>query len=131
MWNVKLLATKVAVSLVAVGSLSFAGAGVAGAAPQVGTQPVSHSTAAGQQRACTRLHRHQVQATQNQARFGANTAKFASLAAKAQKAGNTKLANYWQSVVARRTTRAAKMKANFATRSSRLGHRVDKVHANC
>ena len=131
MLNMKLLAIKVAVSLLAVGSLSFAGAEVVGATVQSGNQPVSHSTAAGRQRACLRLHKHQEFATQSQARFAARTAKFAALSAKAQKGGNAKLAKYWQSVVTHRYATAARTQANATARTDRRNQHHGKVGGPC
>ncbi len=84
MLNPHVLATKGAVSLVTIGSLTFVGAAAAVAAPANGTQLVSHSRTAAQQRTCYLLHRHQVQAVRNQARFDATTARFGAMAAKAQ-----------------------------------------------
>lgn len=79
MLNVKLLTTKVVVSMVAVGSLTFAGTGVVGATPQPATQGVKHVSAA---RLCNLYQRHLAFGIKNQARYAATTAKFAALADK-------------------------------------------------
>jgi hypothetical protein len=135
---VQLLATKIAISLVAVGSLSVVGVGVAGAASQNGARPISHSTAANQQRTCTLWHRRQAQVARNQgeavreqARFAAITAKFSAMAARAEQAGNTNLATAMHSVVDKRNAADSRIKANFAARSLRSGIRLGKVHGTC
>jgi hypothetical protein len=50
------------------------------------------------------------------------------MVAEAQKAGNTKLATYRQSVIAYRYATATTRTANFAARASPSGHRAGEVH---
>jgi len=128
--HVKVFATKVAVSLAAVGSLSMAGAGMAGAATQPGSQPVSHSAAA-QHRLCMLGRSHQEQAARSQAHFAAVTAKFAALEAKAQQAGHTKAAAYWKSVVDHRTATLAKRQARTTARFAHPGKWAARVSSSC
>jgi len=128
--HVKLYATKVAVSLVAVASLSLAGAGVAAAAPQAGGQPATHAGTA-MHRLCTLRNGRQAHAARSQAAFAAGTAKFAALEAKAQQAGHLKLAAYWKSVVDRRTATLAKRQARSATRSAHPGPWAARVQTSC
>ena len=134
MSKINVLATKVALSMVMVGSLTMAGAGAAGAAgatTPTGTPAVSHSGSAGRQTLCTLHQRHMAFAIKNQARFATTTAKFATLADKARKAGHAKLAAHWDSVVAHRTTAEAHAKAKLAARSSGFGHRSGTAGRTC
>ena len=76
-------------------------------------------------------HRHRDQAARNQAEFAAGTAKFATLEAKAQQAGDAKLAAYWKSVVDHRTATLAKRQAAFAARWTHPGPYAAKVAGAC
>jgi hypothetical protein len=129
--NVKLCATKIALSLVAVASLSVAGAGAAGAASQAGTQPASHASVSSQHRLCVLGRGHKGQAARIQAGFAAVTAKFAALEAKAQQAGDTKLAAYWKSVVDHRTATLAKRQARTAARWAHPGPWAARAAGAC
>ena len=138
MLDVKLLVTKVAVTVVAVGSmtvgsLAVAGAGVAGATTLTtnGTQQGIHPAGADRHLACIRDRRHQAFAARSQARFAAGTAKYQAFAAVAQRHGDTRLAKYWQSVVAHRNTTAAHRKANLATWTARTDLHLGKTGATC
>jgi hypothetical protein len=128
MSNVKLLVSKVVVPMVAVGSLTFAGAGVAGAATQPAPPAANHTSAA---QLCTLYGRHQTFALKNQAKFAAKTAKFGVLADNARKAGHTKLADYWAAVVARRNAHSAEAKADLAARSTTHVHALGRRGRVC
>ncbi len=124
MSNLKVVAAKVAVSLVAVGSLAGVGAGVAGVGPAgAATQVHTANHAAQHQRWCTNEKRLTTAASRRQAKFAATTAKFVHLEAKANAAGNTSLAKYWAKVVAHRDLRDNRMKASFDARMRRDAHR--------
>ena len=96
MFNGHVLATKIVVSLVAVGSLSAVGLGVAEAATPAGTSTTSHSTPAGRERACKRLGRFEEMATRSQARLAASIVKPTALELKAEKSGHPHVAAYWR-----------------------------------
>ena len=135
MLNVKLVTTKVVISMVAVGSLTFGGAGVAGATAAPSSPAAQSSTHVGRHGAADRLchlyRQRQEFKVRQQAKFAAKTAGFAALADKARKAGHTKLADYWDSVVARRTAHSAKSKANLAAHSSKHVHALGRVGNVC
>jgi hypothetical protein len=137
MMNMKLTMAKVAVSLVAMGSLGaagLAGAGVAGAATATATAPATvhhHSRTNDRRLACTRDAKRLALAAEHQARFAAGTATYVKLQARAAKAGNTGLANYWAKVVTRRNDYSARQHANLLARTSRDAKTRGLVNGKC
>jgi len=133
MTNMKLTMAKVAVSLVAMGSLGaagLAGAGVAGAATAPAT--VHHHSRTNDRRlACTRDAKRLALAAEHQARFAAGTATYVKLQARAAKAGNTGLANYWAKVVTKRNDYSARQHANLLARTSRDAKTRGLVNGKC
>ena len=118
MVNARIVATKVIVSLVAVGTLGITGAGlaggaVAGAASQtaVTTPSAAPSTRHGRTRPCParqracRIHkRNLARYTKAQARSGARIAAAKARGGKAQTAGYTKAAQFWQGAATHRSS---------------------------
>ena len=130
MWNLKLWGTSVALSVALAGSVSVAGAGVAGAATTV-TRPASHSSAAASQRACTRLRRDEALVLKDHGMYARTTAKFARYEAKAAENGNKRMAAYWKKVVSHRDALAAVMATRQSARRSAAGHRNVRVARTC
>ena len=133
MTNVKVLAARAAISLVAVGSLA-GGLYVVGMAPAGAATPSKQATAhtaAVRQRACQRVRRAESTAVRNEARWASRTARFEALAVKAQKNGNAELTKYWQSVVTRRDTTATKMKTRLAAREKKASQDRSANHRTC
>ena len=127
---------KLALSLVAVGSLSLAGMGMAGAAMQSdNTAPSSqhnesHSSAH-VNAICVAGQRHIAFSQNRQSKFAAKTAGFAALEAKADKAGHTKRAAYWARVVARRTAFSNRMSVRLQARIVRAGEAFGTSEQGC
>ncbi len=120
MMNVQMLAAKVGVSLVAVGSLAVVGTGVAGAVSHDGT---AASTAAASQRAssdakflCERREAILQGMTQARERLAASRSIFEGLAATARASGNTKRAQFWVRVVQHRDRDIETRDVNIAVR---------------
>ena len=127
---------KLALSLVAVGSLSLAGMGMAGAAMQSdNTAPSSqhnesHSSAH-VNAICVAGQRHIAFSQNRQSKFAAKTKGFAALEAKADKAGHTKRAAYWARVVARRTAFSNRMNVRLQARIARTGQAYGTTEQGC
>ena len=127
---------KLALSLVAVGSLSLAGMGMAGAAMQ--SDNTAHSsqnneshTSAQVNAACLAGQRHIAFSQNRQSKFAAKTAGFAALEAKADEAGHTKRAAYWARVVARRTAFSNRMSVRLQARIVRAGEAFGTSEQGC
>jgi len=124
--NVKILAAKVAITLVAIGSTAVVGTGVAGAAGSSGTTPaVGHTAGTAPNRACVYYHRRLSSLAKHQANFAAGTAKAAASESAAQQAGNTAQATHWKAKVARRTAFVNRLKAKlpaWTAKHSRWAH---------
>ena len=127
---------KLALSLVAVGSLSLAGMGMAGAAMQ--SDNTAHSsqnneshTSAQVNAACLAGQRHIAFSQNRQSKFAAKTAGFAALEAKADEAGHTKRAAYWARVVARRTAFSNRMNVRLQARIARTGQAYGTTEQGC
>jgi len=127
---------KLTLSLVAVGSLSLAGMGMAGAAMQ--SDNTAHSsqnneshTSAQVNAACLAGQRHIAFSQNRQSKFAAKTAGFAALEAKADEGGHTKRAAYWARVVARRTAFSNRMSVRLQARIVRAGEAFGTSEQGC
>jgi hypothetical protein len=131
MTNVKMLVAKVAISMVAVGSLTTVGVGVSAAATS--GQSTSHThTAAGEHRlACTREARRLAFSTHRQAQFAAETAVFVNLETSAKKAGHTHLEDYWAKVVQHREAYSGRQHNHLLVRSLRDAKAHGLVDGKC
>ena len=103
--HVPSLVKKLVVSMVAVGSLSLAGAGVAGAGSS--TYATRSFAQAERHFSCTNAERRVSYVVRTQAAFSTRIAKFEASEAKAQQAQNTYLTGYWQRRVAKAQKREA------------------------
>ncbi len=130
MLNVRLLATRVALSIAVVGAMSVAGAGVADAAITT-ARPASQPIAIGSHRACARLARRETHAANVRTHYANKTARFAGLEDKAHQTGNEPRADHWQQVVTHREAVLARKDAAYAARSSNPSSHRAKLILSC
>jgi hypothetical protein len=121
MIRLKMLAASVAISAVAVGTLSVAGAGAAGAATP--PSPASHqgklAATRDRQLLCQATLRHLMFAEYVDGLLAAHTTVFVTLETRAHDAGKTALANYWAKVVTDRDAAVARRHSELAALEAR------------
>jgi hypothetical protein len=132
MTNVKMLVAKVAISMVAVGSLTTVGVGVSAAATSGPSPTHTHRVTGGERRlACTREARRLAFSTHRQAQFAAQTTVFAGLEANAKKADHVDLEAYWAKVVQHREAYSGRQHGHLVARSLRDAKHHGLVNGKC
>jgi hypothetical protein len=132
MTRVQTVAMKAAAVGLTLVSLTFTGAGMAGAASTGEWQHHNrHVTSVERHRNCRSEVARLTSATHRQQRFTSGTAAFVALETRATKAGNAKLATYWAHVVAKRNAFSSRQRARLIARFTRAVRAYGVVNGTC